>query len=286
MKKNLLSMVAATLFSSTIVTAQVTESFEPIQGQSISVKSLLEQQNWQFPDFDINPEGAAPISGVQSIASVVPGNLPTQLTGIVTPYLAFSNSETIQFSYKLHRAMMNGCRRWVIIELIDINNNRTQLDSIEVDAAQVTPAIYNKTVSGMAGEYALYANLRGEGCNAKFIVDDVLFTGTLSGNTNKPSLKQESATGIFNANNQALQLTLYPNPASNQINLAFTSEKSEEATIEVYSIDGSKLISLQADVQSGSNQLPVNVSSLVNGNYIVSIKTASGVTAKRFTKVL
>lgn len=281
MKKQLLSITALLLLGAA-AQAQVVESFEPIPGQSISIKDALEQQNWQFPEFDINPEGATPISGSQSIGADVASFDNSQPTGVVTPYLDFSNTETLTFNYKIHRALMQDCRRWFLINLIDQNDVVTLVDSVEIDGNQVSAANYSLDISGYAGTYAIYANVRGEGCNAKLVVDDVSFTGSLASIGGKPNLKAEQATGIGNAKANDKTIAVYPNPAKDNLNINIDAEKSGNATVEVFAMDGTKLIAQETNVNSGSNQVQLTVSNLSAGNYIVSVRTADGVATKRF----
>lgn len=281
MKKSLQIIAVALILFSTTLKAQVTVNFEPVQGQPQNIKQVLESQNWQFPEFDINPEGVTAIAGVQSMGHV-PGVLSAgQDAGIVTPLLTFGNSEFISFSYKLHRPMANGCRRWFTIELIDPSGTRTMIDSVEVsqNGAIVT---YAKQISAMAGTYAIYAKLGGDGCNAKLILDDFYYTGSAGSGGQAPLQK---VSGIKDVNKNASSLSVFPNPANSNLNVRIDAEESATADVEVYSMTGEKVLSQNISLTSGTNNTSVDVQNLATGSYIVTVKTAAGVSTQRFSKI-
>lgn len=281
MKKSLQIIAVALLLINT-VKAQVSVNFEPIPGQSLSTKEILESQNWQFPQFDINPEGAVAIAGVQSIGHVPGVFTPGTDAGIVTPLLTFGNSEIVSFSYKLHRPMADGCRRWFTVALVDAFGDRTELDSVEIaqDGALVT---YVRTVSAMAGTYAVYAKVGGDGCNAKLILDDFYYSGS-NGSGGQAPLQKVSA--IKNVDKNAASLSVFPNPANSNLNVRIQSETNESGNVEVYNMTGEKVIS-QNDIalNEGTNAVALNIQNLTTGNYIVTVKTATGVSTQRFSKM-
>ncbi len=281
MKKSLQTLAVALLLSN-IVEAQVSVNFEPIQGQTLSTKEILESQNWQFPEFDINPEGAVAIAGAQSIGHVPGVFAPGADAGIVTPLLTFGNSEIVSFSYKLHRPMMSGCRRWFTVALIDAFGDRTELDSVEIaqDGSLVT---YVRTVSAMAGTYAVYAKVGGEGCNAKLILDDFYYSGSNGVGGQAPLQK---ASAIKNVDKNAASLSVFPNPANSNLNVRIQSEVSESGNVEVYSMTGEKVIAQnEIALNAGANSVTLDINNLTAGNYIVTVKTASGVSTQRFSKM-
>ncbi|MCS6935313.1 MAG: T9SS type A sorting domain-containing protein [Chitinophagales bacterium] len=283
MKKTIPILAFASL--SLFTNAQLSESFEPVAGQSISIKQLLEQQNWQFPDFDINPEGVTPINGLQSIGSVSPGYDNKQLSGVVTPYLSFSNNEELSFSYKLHRALMSGCRRWFLINLVDQNDVVTLIDSVEINGNQVSSVTYTLNINGYPGIYAIYANVRGEGCNAKLAIDDVYFSGTLAGVGGKPNLKNEATTGLNTPKLPEASVNVYPNPVPDNLQVSVLANQAGEAQFEVFAADGSRLLSHSHTLYSGANQITLNTDKLPAGHYVLTIRTAEGVSNKRFVKI-
>lgn len=70
------------------------------------------------------------------------------------------------------------------------------------------------------------------------------------------------------------QLTLYPNPARDQINLNFTSSKALGNTnVTVYDLVGRVLVRKIITVQEGPNQLTIPLSNVPNGTYLVVLQS-------------
>ncbi len=284
MKKTLQFIIAALMVITTANTfAQVTEDFEPVPGHAGTVKDYLILQNWQFPDFDVNPEGTVAIAGAQSMGAG-PSYKPDQFTGVVTPFLTFSNSEALQFSYKIHRPLNTGCRRWFLVNLVDQSANVIQVDSVEIDPMATSTLVYNLNISGHAGTYALYINVRGDGCNAKMTMDDFFYSGANAG-INQPAGLQKAATGINDVSENTNVLALYPNPANTDLNIQLSSIGNQDAKIEIYNVNGAKVYGNATQLNDGNNNLSINVQTLASGNYFVSIRTNDGVVTKRFAKI-
>ncbi|MFN8287918.1 MAG: T9SS type A sorting domain-containing protein [Chitinophagales bacterium] len=284
MKKTLQIIVAALMVLTAANTyAQVTEDFEPVPGHAGTVKDYLILQNWQFPDFDVNPEGTVAIAGSQSMGAG-PSYKPDQFTGVVTPFLNFSNSEALQFSYKIHRPLNSGCRRWFLVNLVDQSANVIQVDSVEIDQLATSTLVYNLNISGHSGIYALYINVRGDGCNAKMTMDDFFYSGSNAG-INQPAGLVMQATGVNNIAESTNVLALYPNPSSSNLNIQLNSDNSQDAQVEIYNVNGAKVYTKATELNAGANTLSLNVETLSSGNYFVSIRTNDGVVTKRFAKI-
>ena len=80
-------------------------------------------------------------------------------------------------------------------------------------------------------------------------------------------------------------ISIYPNPANNQVNLKFSSASEQYGQVEVYNINGSKIMSLPANISTGVNTININTADLTAGNYFVSLVTNEGTTNKRFTRI-
>lgn len=284
MKLNLRNITAAILIAaSSSAFAQFSESFEPVVG-GLSTRDALLQQNWLLPDMDINVEGTMPISGSQSLGSG-PSYKPDQNTGVVTPYLIFSNNETFEFKYSLHRAAVPGDRRWFLVYLGDTLGNATLIDSVEADAQSTLVKSYSLPISGYTGTYCIYVNFRGNGSNSKFVMDDLTFTGSNANVPYAPHFDAQAATGIRNYDKENSSINIFPNPANNQLNVKIASGKNQEGSIEVYNINGAKILSQPAMFNNGNNTISLNTSSLSAGNYFLTVKTEEGMFAKRFTRI-
>ena len=75
------------------------------------------------------------------------------------------------------------------------------------------------------------------------------------------------------------EVTLFPNPASNQININI-SENTIGAQLKIYSILGQELATHILDNQQNT----FDVSTYQNGFYLVKIKTVKGIQTFKFLK--
>ena len=65
---------------------------------------------------------------------------------------------------------------------------------------------------------------------------------------------------------------VYPNPVSNQLTIDLVSEYDlKNINVNIYDLTGKILIQVQVDLAIGSNQIPMDVSSLPKGTYLVHI---------------
>lgn len=324
MRRNLQHILFACMiaFGGT-ATAQISEGFEPSGNGSLSVRDELIMNNWLLPDFDVNPEGSTPISGSMSMGSG-PSYKADQNSGIVTPYLSFGASETVSFNYTLHRAFSSDCRRWFLVYVGNEANQAFLVDSVEVPSSQSVMS-YSKQITGFTGNYVVYINVKGDGCNSKFIIDNLSCSATnanlghpagliINGNPvgggnvsenyhpvnqlnpseiQTPSLNTSSVgdgQGFFqpsNPDNGSVggEISLYPNPVNNNVNLRFSSNTNQEGQIEIFNVSGAKLMSLPTTINEGDNTVSIDVANLTAGNYFVSLVTNEGTTNKRFTRI-
>lgn len=82
-------------------------------------------------------------------------------------------------------------------------------------------------------------------------------------------------------------LGIYPNPASDVMNIIFSSDKDQEIFIEVINSIGQLVQKEHFNVIRGSNSLNINVSKLAGGVYFINLKTdtPNNVEKARFTVV-
>jgi len=80
---------------------------------------------------------------------------------------------------------------------------------------------------------------------------------------------------------QLNKLAVYPNPGKGELNLSVSSSNVTELEIEIYSIQGTKLHSLDPQKISGGEQvIQLNLDHLSAGNYILQARTTEGFIAK------
>jgi hypothetical protein len=195
--------------------------------------------------------------------------------GINTPmYFAIDNFTTLDAS----------CPPPINIAAISLNENSATIDweegigglttnyEIAVDqsptlaptatATAVTNSTYGAT--GLSNNTQYYAHVRAVCGNAQFSVWDTAAFKTL-GNT-----------GIFQTNENSLQVNIWPNPATDRINISSTNA----VTAVVYSIEGKELMQVE-------NAKNIDISELAAGVYVLKIRehSDSGKQATlRFTK--
>ncbi len=63
---------------------------------------------------------------------------------------------------------------------------------------------------------------------------------------------------------------IYPNPASNQVNLSFQAEKSSTARITVYNVMGQEVAGLSSDLRKGANNITLNLNAYAKGIYFIN----------------
>lgn len=103
--------------------------------------------------------------------------------------------------------------------------------------------------------------------NSYLYVDNLAFAG--------------SVAGITENKNAICQLSIFPNPANNQLNINVTGVKNK-AQVDVYNVIGSKVKTL-TNVDFSSNQT-IDISSLADGQYILKITSSNTVLSRKFFK--
>jgi hypothetical protein len=78
-------------------------------------------------------------------------------------------------------------------------------------------------------------------------------------------------------------LQVIPNPATNYINLSFVPDRKGKTDIELFTIDGRKIFEIHAGISEKGKQYNkrIDVSKLVNGIYLIQLRSANKVTTKK-----
>lgn len=100
-----------------------------------------------------------------------------------------------------------------------------------------------------------------------------------------PVLSGSVFSGINNYEQNSISgLMLYPNPASDIVNVIFTTENDEPIIIDVLDIRGRICRTTPETKNTGSNLIQLNVSGLDEGLYFVRLMTGTSVSTIRFVK--
>lgn len=106
--------------------------------------------------------------------------------------------------------------------------------------------------------------------------------------------------GIFNNTNEVCQglwvdnvnpnsisnrvisgIKMYPNPASESVNIAFTSEEADDAAITVRNLMGQTVYTQAYGVSEGNNLVNIPVKDFANGIYMVTVQTSKGISTQK-----
>jgi len=92
-----------------------------------------------------------------------------------------------------------------------------------------------------------------------------------------------SAVKAVNFNNFSLNVNVYPNPFSNEVNLTLNAEIAKDATVTLTDLTGKTVLTKQIKVEKGSNQFKLETeSSLPAGAYLLTVQLGT----ERFTTKL
>ncbi len=92
---------------------------------------------------------------------------------------------------------------------------------------------------------------------------------------------QNSTSGISEINNQQSTITLYPNPATNNLTIAF-GKTTKKVVVTITDVTGKLVNSEQLIVNSKS--ATIDISGFAEGVYIVKIQTGDGVEMRKLIK--
>lgn len=78
-----------------------------------------------------------------------------------------------------------------------------------------------------------------------------------------------------------VELAVYPNPAKEVINVAISSETDSQMSLEIMSADGKVLLQKQQRINNGYELIPVNISALSSGFYLVKVTTEDSIVVEK-----
>ncbi|MEM9546397.1 MAG: T9SS type A sorting domain-containing protein [Bacteroidota bacterium] len=78
-------------------------------------------------------------------------------------------------------------------------------------------------------------------------------------------------TSISDVTLESIEVTLYPNPASNELNIEFDSDQNSKGKIEISNTMGQLVQVRSIDVKEGRNSIQMDVTQILNGPYFATI---------------
>lgn len=103
-----------------------------------------------------------------------------------------------------------------------------------------------------------------------------------SGHNRIRKVSNMAQVGIKQVTSNRKQVAIYPNPASNVIQI--TGNNAQVKEIEIYDVLGNGLFLSTLEEIKGGEIMSIDISHLTNGIYIVNLKTAEGNTIVKFIK--
>jgi hypothetical protein len=97
----------------------------------------------------------------------------------------------------------------------------------------------------------------------------------------KPTIT-ESTASLEELEAEAFPINLYPNPATDLVNLAFESKSSEPYELLIINEAGQVVLTKKGTTAKGTNNLEVTVGSIKNGAYHALLKVGKSYTNKAF----
>ncbi len=132
---------------------------------------------------------------------------------------------------------------------------------------------------------AVFSSPTGSICEISHCIDissEMLSGAGLTGSGFQINVIDEStALGIFNIENR-LSLSLYPNPATEQLTISFEMDGSAAAELMVIDITGKALYFENIFTANGENNHQIDVSNLSQGIYLLQLRMDGSVATERF----
>ncbi len=160
--------------------------------------------------------------------------------------------------------------------------------SIEMEGENVYPSLAQNVVNGKLNMiwHSDYFPGNANGSISQNDATKVFFTsidanqlGVYNNTEEIPQGLWTDPTGI--ADNTLSGMKLYPNPATDNVTVAFAATESANATLSIYNLMGQQVYAESIVVNEGNNMVRVSTSALQAGVYMVNIKTNQGTSTQK-----
>lgn len=133
---------------------------------------------------------------------------------------------------------------------------------------------------GVAGDFHLQLNIDGSAVSGSYYLTINLDGGGTSKNIT--FVVNKFATGINNVSGKNADISLYPNPARNTLNVSF-DDQSGVSTIAVYNLIGKEVSAYR--VNNGSSNVQLDIDNIPAGIYLLRMLDAQGhvLATRKFT---
>ena len=97
-------------------------------------------------------------------------------------------------------------------------------------------------------------------------------------------MKSTTTTGVQDVKSHTDEIKVYPNPATDKLTISLFSNVAEPTEVIIYDQSGRKIQSSNTDYD-GHSQITMNVTSLSNGYYLLSVRNSHCTSNKSFLVV-
>lgn len=161
-------------------------------------------------------------------------------------------------------------------------------ESIYNEGESVFPAVASKIVNGKINMWWQQDYIPGSEIKEKSVSmcqnESSIYHFAIDANqvgiyNNVDEVWQGLWVGISNHNISGMRM--YPNPATESVNVLFTAENTENGVLSVMNLMGQTVYTMNIDVNEGTNMVTVPVNQLPAGIYMVNIKTNRGISTQK-----
>jgi len=213
--------------------------FEPTEGVSYQITGPM---NWDFGEWKIELRFESDVAEGSDLVK------PTVVS--VEPVL--NTNVKIMFSEDVTQETAENVANYIIdndIVVESVSQHAFNKAQVNLTVSQLSPGVaYNITINNVED---LVGNVMdGHTEEFQFVGIEELFEGS--------------------------QLSVFPNPARDRVNLSFNSLESTKLHVGINDISGKQIVLKSFEITEGNNQLTLDVQGLSEGIYILNLSTQKG----------
>ena len=197
---------------------------------------------------------------------------------------------TSWLSYNNECFYLNGWD-WTPLQEEDSFTISMMRDYVEVDGENVFPAVASNIVNGKLNmwwqlDYVAGSEIK-ENSSAMCQRESYIYAFSIDANeigiyNNTDEVWQGLWIDSVGIASQTLSgMKMYPNPASESVNITFSSEEGANAALTVMNLMGQAVYTENVNVHEGYNMVTIPVNQLRAGVYMVNIKTKKGTSTQK-----
>lgn len=123
-------------------------------------------------------------------------------------------------------------------------------------------------------------NYDGQACLTSDDGDDVCAIGIARGTIVGSEEAANSTKDLFNTN---MEVKVFPNPASDMLNLHIKNDKALDAAVRIVTVDGKEMMNQTFKTSNGLETMTLDVANLAAGMYFVKVSTVEGIVVEKLT---